>query len=417
MSFNLAQANQWYELSRLTPASRYGPPLLIPTAKYSDALLETLNGHLANAESGWRLKLEGPATNPVVTALVLTPPDDPVPNDPVRVPADAVPLFRARDIDLASDLVALGAPAGKPNAVIEGNMGRLPVTAFADPPRRQDPLALPGKRRPVVALLDTALDSAAPDPAAPWLGESDLDGVWVDASVAYGWYRGPDRWRPPHVTPFGTLDTHVGHGTFSAGIIRQVAPDAQILSIPLMDDDGTVHADHLINALGWLHEKASYTPGFVDIVCCPITLDASLPADATLLGWLRAIMGALGDLGVQVVVAAGNDGTADPTFPGAFICSKTLPRVPLVCVGALNPNGTKAYYSSHHASVTEWEHGTSVVSIVPRRSGAANPELGPSEGHESLDPDHYGTGWARWSGTSFAAAKHAGRLARQWTGP
>lgn len=417
MTFDLASARPWYDLSGAEPiAPDYGPSILVPTTALTSELRRRLSDCLTQAGTDWVLTdaLE-PSSTVVVTPLAPLAPGVLRPDDPVREPADVAAVIRAYGGTAVPDVVAKGAPAGKPNAVTRGDLGRVPVTVVARPPARRDPDALPGGRRPVVALLDTLVDGRAGTPAErpgdePWLGESSADGPWVNATE-YGW-----RW--PKNPPMPTLDLQVytGHGTFSAGLIRQVAPDARILSVPVMHSDGAVWADHLINAFGWLYEKAKQIEGFVDIVCCPITVEAVLPADQALLGWLRRVVGALGELGVQVVVAAGNTGSETPTFPGGFTASSpdSLPAKPVISVGALNPNGTKAYYSARGDWVSVWERGTSVVSLFPPVSGLGNPEVGPSEGFESLDPDHF-TGWARWSGTSFAAAIHAGKLARQLT--
>ena len=38
----------------------------------------------------------------------------------------------------------------------------------------------------------------------------------------------------------GLIDPFFGHGTFIAGLIRQICPDADILSIKMMGTDGIV---------------------------------------------------------------------------------------------------------------------------------------------------------------------------------
>ena len=48
----------------------------------------------------------------------------------------------------------------------------------------------------------------------------------------------------------GELDTHTGHGTFIAGIVRQVVPDAEVLAIRVMHGDGIVYEGDLLCALG-----------------------------------------------------------------------------------------------------------------------------------------------------------------------
>jgi ferredoxin len=131
-------------------------------------------------------------------------------------------------------------------------------------------------------------------------------------------------------------------------------------------------------------------------------------------------LGELGQRDIVVVAAAGNDGEPYPVYPAAFAVAPQQPRTPLVSVGALNTNGrTRAEFSNYGDDlyghwVTAWEVGTSVVSTFPPVDGAARPEL-VSEGEgnrESADPDDFTGGFARWSGTSFAATIYAAKLAQ-----
>jgi serine protease len=412
----------WYQPRGLTnPPDAVPPVVLARTTEVGDDptdLLRRLNHQLEEAGSQWRLEREEdsrPLTVPVVTPFLLKWQPGARP-EPVPEPADLLPFLRGRGVDNASlDPFVFGAPAYKPNALTSGDFGRVPVHVLARQPRSRQGT---GGRRPVVALLDTGIGDH------PWLGPPDPrlggDGFWVDAREL-GWNPGPrapgrgsDR---PGGGPGGQLGAQEGHGTFSAGLIRQVAPDAQVLLMRLIHDDGTIYADHLLNALGWLHEQvAGEHPLPMDVVCLPMDFTPVLPGDAKVLSWLGTVLGALGHLGVLVVAAAGNDGRDHPTYPAAFASADAPPETPLISVGALNPNGTsRAYYSNFGDWVTDWAVGTSVVSCFPAVDGGANPELGPVDREqppgESVDPDDFTGGFARWSGTSFAAAVIAGRLA------
>ena len=53
----------------------------------------------------------------------------------------------------------------------------------------------------------------------------------------------------------GLIDPFFGHGTFIAGIIRQTCPDARLLSVKIMDNDGIVEEADLINAIGFIHQR------------------------------------------------------------------------------------------------------------------------------------------------------------------
>jgi subtilisin family serine protease len=118
-----------------------------------------------------------------------------------------------------------------------------------------------------------------------------------------------------------------------------------------------------------------------------------------------------------VVAAAGNYSTTRRFYPAAFAPSPAG-EVPLISVGALNPNGSKAVFSDDDTWIRAWGSGAVVVSCFPTDINAARtPELrmpahpgdelppgAPLPGErEALDPDDYSGGFAIWSGTSFSA--------------
>jgi subtilisin family serine protease len=111
-------------------------------------------------------------------------------------------------------------------------------------------------------------------------------------------------------------------------------------------------------------------------------------------------------------------------FPAAFtphlggIVAKADPnQVPLVSVGALNPNGrTIALFSNGGDWVRSYRPGASIISTLPttfNASGQPGWALDiPGEGpRSSIDPDDFTGGFASWSGTSFAAPYLAGEIA------
>ena len=125
--------------------------------------------------------------------------------------------------------------------------GRAPLAFLGHPPA-----PAPGEartRRPVVAVLDTGLG------AHPWLTEP-----WVTLGASVNGQRiglgadDPD----PELTGVvndplgGGLDKDSGHGTFIAGIVRQVCPDALVLAIRVMPSDGVVDEHQLTIALNQL---------------------------------------------------------------------------------------------------------------------------------------------------------------------
>jgi hypothetical protein len=392
--------------------------------------LEDLNSSLGGV--GWSLtresdpELEGPdagaITEPVVIPLRLAPLENVIPT--AATPQGALGVFRFTDARQRLQLDQLlidGLPAHKPGALTRGEFNRVPVAVLTpSPPPRRRRDELPERRRPVIALFDTAISHHS------WLDADDPgDPIWLDAGD-YGCRLGPRA--PGHGGPRGPMSTSkdlepdFGHGTFSAGLIRQIAPDALILLFRVMHDNGTIDGDHILNALGWIREGRPGQTGaspyqdprpFVNVICLPLGY-TSESKDANFTKWLGEVLGDLGNDDVRVVASSGNDGTDEPVYPAAFVLASKQPRTPLVSVGALNPNGrTHAHYSNYGDWVTDWAIGTSIVSTFPLIDGGAYAELG-GEGRdsESVDPDDFTGGFARWSGTSFAATAFAGMLAQ-----
>jgi subtilisin family serine protease len=93
--------------------------------------------------------------------------------------------------------------------------------------------------------------------------------------------------------------------------------------------------------------------------------------------------------------------------------------VPIVSVGALNPNGTDALFSNTGPWVRTYATGASVVSTIPAFQGGWEPMVRTSafgRVRETEDPDDYTGRFAIWSGTSFAAPLFAGRVAAALVG-
>ena len=104
----------------------------------------------------------------------------------------------------------------------------------------------------------------------------------------------------------------------------------------------------------------------------------------------------LREKGTVVVASAGNDATCRPAFPAAH------PEV--IAVGALGCHGP-AWFTNHGPWVDACAPGVDVVSTFVFHDGPAKEACG-------TDPDEY-DGWAKWSGTSFAAPKVAAAIARE----
>ncbi len=280
-------------------------------------------------------------------------------------------------------------------------------------PRARRPLSKIG-RRPLVALIDTAV---APH---PWIGPNGRDDAgdpfWRDARhIPNGWDAGDESGSPIPV-PEESLDpeaTHSGHGTFITGIIRQLAPDATVLSFPVMDSSGFADGELVRSALRWIldHAQTAETGGASDLAVDVVNISfgryldpGRVPPeeDAT-----RTLLEDLATLGVRVVASAGNRGSSLKVLPAAWATPDTVEGIGLKSVGALDPNGKAAPYSNHGAWVLAAARGTALVSCLPAFTDVPWPPT-PRPKPEALalheDPNLQLTTFARWAGTSFAAA-------------
>ena len=366
--------------------------------------------------------------------------------------SDLVSQISLEHLLVGSALAGPGTLVGAPNTATEGSpdrggrsaggwypdpSGRVPVrVALPEPPHRHR-LDQLGSRRPVVAVLDTGLGTH------PWLDWADKaidpvgDAFVVVDSALQAWLRqhaeaaakvsgGPtavilDFFDPPvSAEPLvGELSTHTGHGTFIAGIVRQVAPDAQVRAVRIMHPDGVVYEGDLLLALGLLTEEMDRAragvPGAmpVDVVSLSLGYFDEQPGNFT--SALAAALNELAVRGVVVAAAAGNYSTDRPFYP-AGLAAQPGPGAPLLSVGALNPNGSVALFSDQGDWVHWWAPGAAVVSTFPPVTGSISPAVRPTtvggaHRRETLDPDDFQGGFAIWSGTSFAAPVVAAEVA------
>ncbi|MGH3683350.1 MAG: S8 family peptidase, partial [Natronosporangium sp.] len=242
------------------------------------------------------------------------------------------------------------------------------LIAWVTVPARQMPASPPWRpvaRRPVVALLDSGVKPH------PWLPDEPDDPFHLLA----GWQT-----KLP-VPPLRSADdrpnygSHYGHGTFIAGIIRLAAPDARVLSLPVMSDAGKVSELRAAEALEWLVERVGAGEP-VDVVCLAFgrpwdRTDADNyhgegAANARRLRWA---IHRLADQGVRVVASAGNQNSPERTAPAGYACD---PQEPVASVGAGTSPATKADYSNYGDWVKHWRPGTDVVSIMPLRPTPAD---------------------------------------------
>ena len=298
-------------------------------------------------------------------------------------------------------------PSSTDSYVYSGGDTRSPVALLLDPPHRRSAAECQDDygRRPVVAVLDTGVR------AHPWLdvertsGSYNLDpagngdgfmsvdlgiqkAILDEGKKAEAKGDKPRQLiRHPWDTPItadplvGELDSDSGHCTFISGIVRQIAPDARVLAVRIMHSDGAVYEGDLLCALRHLviriaHAQAGHPEQMVDVLSLSLGYFDETPHDATFTSGLWDVIELLLGQGVIVVAAAGNYSTSRRFYPAAF-ATKTPPGgLPLISVGALNPNGSKAMFSDGGHWITAWASGAAVVSTLPVDINASrSPEL------------------------------------------
>jgi subtilisin family serine protease len=304
--------------------------------------------------------------------------------------------------------------------------GRMPVLWVGPRPTRRRDRDLGGARRPVVAVLDTGTGKH------PWLTKKIVDRTPTCGHLRIG-LTNPDTdiERTGVVTGAmtGSLDIQAGHGTFIAGLVHQRCPDARILSIRVVQPDGVVSEYDLLQALNmlWVRQAAALRhqrrEELIDVISISLGYYHEQPSDALFDPLMLTPLRALGRLGVAVVVSAGNDATSRPLYPAAFaphrggVVEQMSPgEVPLVAVGATNPDGTVALFSNDGPWVRAHRPGAGLVSTVPTTFDAGRkPTVQVVENGQvrsTIDPDNFLSGFASWSGTSFAAPILAGDIAQ-----
>ncbi|GAB5601723.1 hypothetical protein FJNA_02470 [Thermus sp. FJN-A] len=168
-----------------------------------------------------------------------------------------------------------------------------------------------------------------------------------------------------------------GHGTGAAGLVKEVAPAAEILPVRVCDAQGTCRASRVVRGVCWVVQHRQ------GLTLMNLSLGGDTPVEALKL----ALQAALSQ-GIPVAAAAGNQGNqgSPAHYPAAF----DLPG--LVAVGALEQSPTQgglkpAPYSTRGAYVDLAAPGTALECITP------------------------GGGQGLCTGTSFATPLVAGAMA------
>jgi subtilisin family serine protease len=223
----------------------------------------------------------------------------------------------------------------------------------------------------IVAVIDTGVDAVHPKFASKlWkdarLGADIINGIDDDndglIDDLYGWDFISGNSDPSDKGVTNSQTSVAGHGTFIAGIIKLIAPDAIILPIRAFDSDGLSDAFTVSEAIKYAadHGAKVINLSFGSIEDSPIVHDAIAYAKQR---------------GAVLVASVGNENDntdARPRFPAAWN-SETI------AVAALDADDRKASFSNFGTTVSVSAPGVRLFSTYP------------------------GSDYAVWSGTSFAA--------------
>ena len=212
-----------------------------------------------------------------------------------------------------------------------------------------------------VAVLDTGVDTAAPDLAGSVLTGPDFS---RSGRTAGGPYFGV------HGTEIASLIAGHGHGAGGSDGIIGVAPAAKILSVRVILDSGdplladpTITARLPVSIADGIRYAAKNGASVIDLPLDPgaasATGTAGVPGLAASSAAEKSAVAYALRKGVVLVAPAGDDGagTGVVNYPAAY------PGV--ISVGAFDKNFTKAPFSSHEPYVTLTAAGDSVTAAGP----------------------------------------------------
>jgi subtilisin family serine protease len=221
----------------------------------------------------------------------------------------------------------------------------------------------------LAVVVDTGFLPSLGNPEHPW-----LSGVTGDAEI----------YDPAHITRY------TGHGTFVAGVLRCMAPGADVVVKGFLTEGGAIYEQQIIKEL---YKALDLVPDIVSM-SAGTTTRHNLPPLGFQVLWEQRLR----DLkGTVLVAAAGNDGDRGPFWPATFPWA--------VAVGALDDNGNRAPYSNYGSWVDVYALGSDVVNAFP--NGEYYYEEPPRVGEVALFEQEM----ARWSGTSFATPLVSGLIA------
>ncbi|MCI0633279.1 MAG: S8 family serine peptidase, partial [Actinobacteria bacterium] len=165
----------------------------------------------------------------------------------------------------------------------------------------------------------------------------------------------------------GLVDEAVGHGTFVAGLVVSVAPDAEILPIRILDSDGIGEAVDIARGIEIAVDRGAQI----------VNLSLGMAVESEVLQ--QVIEEESRQRGIVFMASAGNRDSEERQYPAG--------QDEVMGIAATDPGDAKADFSNWGSWVSVSAPGVGLVSLLPAAA------------------------MGRWSGTSFAAALASGEAA------
>ncbi|MDX1657633.1 MAG: S8 family peptidase [Nitriliruptorales bacterium] len=229
----------------------------------------------------------------------------------------------------------------------------------------------------VIAIVDTGVDLTHPDLVEQFTRDADGRVFGLDL------IDGDDH--PQDEQGHGTMVAGIAAAAVNNGVgVASVAPDARIMPIRVLDEDGSGEGDDVDEGIRWAVDNGA------DVI--NLSLEAQeiapgagvlqAPTDAVRYAWER---------GVVVVAAAGNSSNPFTDYP---------PNSPVVLVGATDRNDRKAEFSDSGRRDAVMAPGVDIISTWCDTQRGTQP-------CDERRERRYGEG----DGTSFSAPQVAGAIA------